>query len=153
MVRRKLTSDLLGRHIYLFGHEASCTTTVRRLADAGAQEGTVVLSEGEGSRFSAAALFRPVLSFSAIVFFIGLAGVLVRRNIIIVLMCIELMLNAVNLTFVTFSHMLNQMSGQMSVFFIITVAAAESAVGLGLIIAMFRTLRSVDTDQIRLLRE
>jgi len=73
MVRRKLTSDLLGRHIYLFGHEASCTTTVRRLADAGAQEGTVVLSEGEGSRFSAAALFRPVLSFSAIPMFSAIA--------------------------------------------------------------------------------
>ena len=85
--------------------------------------------------------------------FIGLAGVLIRRNILVILMCIELMLNAVNLTFVTFSKQLHHLGGQMSVFFIITVAAAESAVGLGLVIAMYRTLRSVDTDEIRLLRE
>lgn len=94
-----------------------------------------------------------VLSFSSIIFFIGLVGLIIRRNILVVLMCIELMLNAVNLTFVTFSSTLNHLGGQMSVFFIITVAAAESAVGLGLVIAMFRTLRSVDTDDIRLLRE
>ena len=94
-----------------------------------------------------------VLSFSASIFFIGLAGLLIRRNILVILMCIELMLNAVNLTFVTFSDQLHQMGGQMSVFFIITVAAAESAVGLGLVIAMFRTLRSVDTDEIQLLRD
>lgn len=94
-----------------------------------------------------------VLSFCATIFFIGFAGVLIRRNILVVLMSIELMLNAVNLTFVTFSKQLQHMGGQMSVFFIITVAAAESAVGLGLVIAMFRTLRSVDTDQIQLLRE
>jgi NADH-quinone oxidoreductase subunit K len=94
-----------------------------------------------------------VLSFCSIIFFIGFAGVLVRRNILIILMCIELMLNAVNLTFVTFSKQLHHLGGQMSVLFIITVAAAESAVGLGLVIAMFRTLRSVDTDEIQLLRE
>ncbi|MGZ3688212.1 MAG: NADH-quinone oxidoreductase subunit NuoK, partial [Bdellovibrionota bacterium] len=67
-----------------------------------------------------------VLSFCALIFFIGFAGVLVRRNILIILMSIELMLNAVNLTFVTFSKQLQSMGGQMSVFFIITVAAAES---------------------------
>lgn len=94
-----------------------------------------------------------ILSFSAIIFFIGLAGILVRRNTLIILMCIELMLNAVNLTFVSFSQQLNDMGGQLSVFFIVVVAAAESAVGLGLVIAMFRTLRSVDTDEIRLLKE
>lgn len=94
-----------------------------------------------------------VLTFCSAIFFIGFAGVLVRRNILVILMCIELMLNAVNLTFVTFSKQLNHMGGQMSVFFIITVAAAESAVGLGLVIAMFRTIRSVDTDEIQLLRE
>ena len=93
-----------------------------------------------------------VLTFCSAIFFIGLYGLLVRRNILIVLMSIELMLNAVNLTFVTFSRLLNDLSGQMSVFFIITVAAAESAVGLGLVIAMFRTLRSVDTDEIQLLK-
>ena len=94
-----------------------------------------------------------VLSFCATIFFIGFAGLLIRRNILVILMCIELMLNAVNLTFVTFSKELHHMGGQMSVLFIITVAAAESAVGLGLVIAMFRTLRSVDTDDIQLLRE
>src|SRR4051812_50123812 len=94
-----------------------------------------------------------VLWCCAAIFFIGFTGLLIRRNILVILMCIELMLNAVNLTFVTFSKELHQISGQMSVFFIITVAAAESAVGLGLVIAMFRTLRSVDTDEIQLLRE
>ncbi len=94
-----------------------------------------------------------VLSFCATIFFIGFAGVLMRRNILIVMMCIELMLNAVNLTFVAYSKQLHQMGGQLAVFFIITVAAAESAVGLGLLIAMFRTLRSVDTDNIQLLKE
>lgn len=94
-----------------------------------------------------------VLAFSSAIFFIGLAGVMIRRNMLVILMCIELMLNSVNLTFVTFSRMMGDMNGQMAVFFIIVVAAAESAVGLGLLIAMFRTLRSVDTDDIRLLRE
>lgn len=94
-----------------------------------------------------------ILTFASALFFIGLAGIILRRNILVILMCIELMLNAVNLTFVTFSQALNDLGGQMAVFFIITVAAAESAVGLGLVIAMFRTLRSVDTDDIRLLKE
>jgi NADH-quinone oxidoreductase subunit K len=94
-----------------------------------------------------------VLSFCAAIFFIGLTGVLIRRNILIVMMCIELMLNAVNLTFVTFSHQLEHMGGQMAVFFVITVAAAEGAVGLGLLIALYRTLRTVDTDDIRLLKD
>lgn len=93
------------------------------------------------------------LSLSAAVFSIGLVGLIIRRNVLIVLMCVELMLNAVNLSFVTFSRLQAHMGGQMAVFFIIVVAAAESAVGLGLVIAMFRTLRSVDTDDIRLLRE
>lgn len=94
-----------------------------------------------------------VQSFTAIVFFIGLAGILIRRNILIILMCIELMLNAVNLSFVMYSVQLDDLTGQMSVFFIIVVAAVESAIGLGLVIAMFRTLRTVDTDEIRLMRE
>ena len=94
-----------------------------------------------------------VLSFSAAVFFIGLFGLLVRRNLLIILMSIELMLNAVNLAYVTFSNQLASMAGQMSVFFIITVAAAESAVGLGLVIALYRTLKTVDTDEITLLKD
>jgi NADH-quinone oxidoreductase subunit K len=94
-----------------------------------------------------------VLSFAAVIFFVGLTGVLIRRNILVLLMCIELMLNAVNLTFVMFSKQLENLGGQMAVFFIMTVAAAEAAVGLGLVIALFRTLRTVDTDQIQLLKE
>jgi biotin-(acetyl-CoA carboxylase) ligase len=73
LIRRKLASDLLGRHIYLFGHGASSTATLRRLADAGAQEGTVVLSAGAGSAFSAAALFRPSLPVGAIPVFSAIA--------------------------------------------------------------------------------
>ncbi len=87
------------------------------------------------------------------IFLVGLFGLLVRRNVLIILMSIELMLNAVNLTFVTFSRQLSDLGGQMSVFFIITVAAAESAVGLGLVIALYRTLRTVDTDEIQILRD
>lgn len=93
-----------------------------------------------------------ILSFCAAIFFTGLAGVLIRRNILVVIMSIELMLNAVNLTLVTFSSALGNPAGQMTVFFIIVVAAVESAVGLGLVISLFRTLRTVDTDQIQLLR-
>ncbi|MBN21414.1 MAG: NADH-quinone oxidoreductase subunit NuoK [Bdellovibrionaceae bacterium] len=94
-----------------------------------------------------------VLSFAAIIFFIGLAGLVIRRNLLVVLMCIELMLNAVNLTFVSFSQIHQNLEGQMAVFFIIVVAAAESAVGLGLIIALFRTLRTLDTENLQLLKE
>jgi len=94
-----------------------------------------------------------VLAFAATIFMIGLIGLMIRRNILIILMCVELMLNSVNLTFVTFSSIHEDLGGQMAVFFNIVVAAAESGVGLGLLIAMFRTLRSVDTDDIRLLRQ
>lgn len=90
---------------------------------------------------------------SLCMFFIGFFGVLARRNIIIIMMSIELMLNAVSLAFVTFGRQSQQMSGEMAVFFIITVAAAESAVGLGLVIAMFRNLKSVSTDDIQLLKQ
>lgn len=91
--------------------------------------------------------------FCSAIFVIGLVGLLIRRNILIILMCVELMLNAVNLSFAAFSQQHQDLGGQMAVFFIITVAAAESAVGLGLLVSMFRTLRSVDTDEIRLLKE
>jgi NADH-quinone oxidoreductase subunit K len=94
-----------------------------------------------------------VLSLGAILFFIGMIGLVLRRNILVILMCIELMLAAVNLTYVAFSRSLQGVGGELSVFFIITVAAAESAVGLGLLIAMFRTLRTVDTDDLRVLKE
>lgn len=94
-----------------------------------------------------------VLSLGATIFFIGLVGLLVRRNLLVVLMCLELMLNGVNLTFVGFARNLHDTAGQMAVFFIIVVAAVESAIGLSLVIALFRTLRTVDTDAMRLLRE
>src|SRR5262245_5089047 len=93
-----------------------------------------------------------VLSFCACIFFIGLVGLLLRRNILVIIMCIELMLNAVNLTMVTYSHQLKDLSGEMAVFFVIVVAAVESAVGLSLVIALFRTLRTVDTEAIQALR-
>jgi NADH-quinone oxidoreductase subunit K len=76
-----------------------------------------------------------------------------RKNILVILMSVELMLNAVNVAFVTYSTELHNVAGQLAVFFIITVAAAEAAVGLGLLIAMFRNLKSVTTEDIQLLKE
>lgn len=78
------------------------------------------------------------LVLAAALFSIGAVGVLVRRNVIVMFMCIELMLNAVNLTFVTFSQTLNDLSGQVAVFFVLVVAAAEVAIGLALVVAIFR---------------
>jgi NADH-quinone oxidoreductase subunit K len=85
---------------------------------------------------------------SALLFAIGAVTVLVRRNPLIMFMGIELMLNAVNLTFVAFSHFLNDLNGQVIVFIVLTVAAAEVAVGLALIVAIFRQRESVDVDEI-----
>jgi len=93
----------------------------------------------------------PSLLLSALLFTIGVAGVLVRRNAIVLFMCIELMLNAVNLSFVAFSRLLG-LGGQVIVFFVMTVAAAEAAVGLAIILAIFRHTRSVDLKNINLLR-
>ena len=92
------------------------------------------------------------LVLSAILFMIGAVGVLTRRNAIIIFMCIELMLNAVNITFVAFSYYLNQLSGQVIVFFVITVAAAEAAVGLGIMVALYRNRESLNVDEINLLK-
>ncbi len=78
------------------------------------------------------------LTLAAMLFTIGAVGVLVRRNVLIMFMCIELMLNAANLTFVTFSRELNDIGGQVAVFFVLVVAAAEVVVGLGIIVAIFR---------------
>ena len=94
-----------------------------------------------------------MLIVSSSVFVIGLLGVILRKNLLIVLMSVELMLNAVNLSFVTFSKLHHLIDGQISVLFVMTVAAAESAVGLGLVIAMFRTLKTADSDQIQMLRD
>jgi NADH-quinone oxidoreductase subunit K len=92
------------------------------------------------------------LYLSAITFIIGVVGVLSRRNAIIVFMSIELMLNSVNLTLVAFSAFLGDVTGQMLVFFAMTVAAAEAAIGLAIIIAMFRNKQTVNIDDINILK-
>ena len=97
----------------------------------------------------------PVTSYfvlSAILFTIGALGVLIRRNAIVIFMSIELMLNAANLAFVAFSQLYDTLSGQVFVFFVITVAAAEVAVGLALIVAIFRTKQSIDVDDMSSLK-
>ena len=86
------------------------------------------------------------LALSAVLFTIGVVGVMLKRNVIAMFMCIELMLNAVNLTFVAFSSFFRDISGQLFVFIVMTVAAAEAAVGLGIIIAIFRNRESLDVD-------
>ena len=96
-------------------------------------------------------LIGPALGLSAILFSLGVAGVLLRRNAIVLFMCIELMLNAVNLTFVALGQLYGA-GGYVMVFFVMTVAAAEAAVGLSIIIAIFRHKQSVDLQNINLLR-
>ena len=92
------------------------------------------------------------LILSAVLFAIGVAGVLTRRSVIVIFMCIELMLNAVNLSFVAFARHLGLGSGQVFVFFVMAVAAAEVAVGLGIIIALFRNRGTVDVGEVNLLK-
>jgi NADH-quinone oxidoreductase subunit K len=92
------------------------------------------------------------MGLSAVLFCIGVAGVLLRRNIIIIFMSIELMLNAVNLAFVSLSRAWGSVDGQAIVFFVMTVAAAEAAVGLGIILMMFRNRETVNVDEINLMR-
>lgn len=92
------------------------------------------------------------LLLSALLFAIGAVGVLVRRNAIVVFMCIELMLNAVNLTLVTFSRINGSLSGQIMAFFVMVVAAAEVVVGLSIIMAIFRTRRTTSVDDANLLK-
>ena len=89
---------------------------------------------------------------SAILFMLGVAGVLVRRNAIIVFMSVELMLNSANLVFVAFARQFVELSGQVFVFFVMTVAAAEVAVGLALIVTIFRTKKSISVDDINQLK-
>ncbi|MGD2155724.1 MAG: NADH-quinone oxidoreductase subunit NuoK [Anaerolineales bacterium] len=88
------------------------------------------------------------LALSAILFTIGALGVLIRRNAIVIFMSVELMLNSANLAFVAFARMYEVLSGQIFVFFVMTVAAAEVAVGLALMVAIFRTKHSIDVDQL-----
>ena len=92
------------------------------------------------------------LILSAFMFVVGIAGVLTRRNAIIVFMSVELMLNSANLTFITFSSYLGDSVGQLFVFFVMTVAAAEAAVGLAIIIALFRNKLTVNIDEINILK-
>ena len=92
------------------------------------------------------------LVLSAVVFAIGVIGVLIRRNLIVLLMSIELMLNAVNLTFVAFSRFLGSIEGQVVVFFVMAVAAAEAVIGLAIIIAVFRHRQSLDPHELQLLK-
>jgi NADH-quinone oxidoreductase subunit K len=92
------------------------------------------------------------LILGAVLFTIGVIGVLVRRNVIVIFMSIELMLNAVNLVFVALSRQLHLMDGQVVVFFVMTVAAAEAAVGLAIIISVFRNRETTNADELNLLR-
>ena len=92
------------------------------------------------------------LLLSAALFTLGVVGFLIKRNLITIFMSIELMLNAVNLTFVAFAHMWHQVSGQIFVFFVMVVAAAEAAVGLAIIIALFRVRQTLNVDQVDLLK-
>lgn len=92
------------------------------------------------------------IALSGILFILGALGVLLRRNAIILFMSVELMLNSANLLFVAFARHLGNLDGQVLVFFVITVAAAEVAVGLALIVAIFRTKKSINIDEINLLK-
>lgn len=92
------------------------------------------------------------LLLAAVLFTIGIVGVLVRRNLIVMFMCIELMLNSVNLTLITFSRVHGNLDGQITAFFVIVVAAAEAVVGLALIVNLFRLKASVDADDVDALR-
>lgn len=87
------------------------------------------------------------LALAVIMFVIGIIGVLIRRNALVVFMSLELMFNAANLVFVSFSRQYGALNGQISVFFVMTVAAAEVAVGLALMVAIFRTKKTIDIDQ------
>lgn len=92
------------------------------------------------------------LILGAILFAIGTVGVLTRRNAIVIFMCVELMLNAVNLTFIAFSRFHGNLDGQIFVFFVMTVAAAEAAVGLALMIAFYKNRESIDVEDLNLMK-
>jgi NADH-quinone oxidoreductase subunit K len=92
------------------------------------------------------------LTLAAVLFGVGATGLLIRRNVLIMFMCVELMLNAANLTFVTFARMLNDIGGQSSVFFVLVVAAAEVVVGLGIIVAIFRRRPGATADDFHSLK-
>jgi NADH-quinone oxidoreductase subunit K len=92
------------------------------------------------------------LGLAAILFGLGATGLLIRRNVLVMFMCVELMLNAANLTFITFARMLDDIGGQASVFFVLVVAAAEVVVGLGIIVAIFRRREGATADDLHILK-
>ena len=130
----------------LLGERLTAQTV--RITRAGA--GRQLLGKGDGFEMLVPIAYYLVLS--AILFSIGVAAFLIKRNIITVFMSIELMLNAVNLTFVAFAHRWHQISGQIFVFFVMVVAGAEAAVGLAIIIAIFRTRNTLNVDQVNLMK-
>ena len=93
------------------------------------------------------------MMLSAVLFFIGVFGVLFRRNLIVIFMSIELMLNAVNLSFVTFARYSNTMDGHVVAFFVMALAAAEAAIGLAILVMVFRNRKTVQADELRLMRD
>jgi NADH-quinone oxidoreductase subunit K len=93
-----------------------------------------------------------LLILGGLLFCIGLVGVLLKRNLIVMFLCIELMLNAANLTFIAFARHLSQLDGQVIVFFVMVLAAAEAAVGLALVIALYRTRQTMDADELNLMK-
>ncbi len=97
--------------------------------------------------------YLPALVTGAALFSVGLIGITLRRSLIAILMCIELMLTGVNLTLVTFSRANYDLNGQIMVFFIVTVAAAEGAIGLGLLIALYRNMKEVGTANLNQMKE
>ena len=92
------------------------------------------------------------LVLAALLFTVGVLGLLVRRNVLVMFMCVELMLNSVNLTFVTFARMLDDIGGQAAVFFVLVVAAAEVVVGLGIIVAIYRRRQGATADDVHILK-
>jgi NADH-quinone oxidoreductase subunit K len=92
------------------------------------------------------------LALGVVLFAIGALGVMIRRNVLVMLMCVELMLNAANLTFVTFAHTLHDIGGQVLVFFVLVVAAAEVVVGLGIVVAIFRRRANDTADDLHLMK-
>lgn len=93
------------------------------------------------------------MTLSAILFFIGVFGVLFRRNLIVIFMSVELMLNAVNLSFVTFARYTGDMDGHVIAFFVMALAAAEAAIGLAILVMVFRNRSTVQADDLRLMRD
>ena len=92
------------------------------------------------------------LFLSSILFVLRLIGVIVRRSVIVVILCIELMMNGANLAFVSYGHFLNSMDGQLIVFFVMAVAAAEAAIGLAIVVMIYRNRESTDLDEVNLLK-